>query len=132
MTVSGDGVLTWAKPTLGDYTTTLIATDTKTGLTGSALLTIKIVGPGPTITAPAMSGNAGSTITGAIDVADPGVPYLSVGISNIPKGLQIRASAGLHFDLSWPGAVAGKYALTVSVQDSLGRSATASVPITVK
>jgi len=129
--VSADGVLTWSKPTLGDYTTTLIAMDTKTGLSGSGLVSFKIVGPGPSIVAPAMFGVAGSTISGTIDVSNPGVMYMSVGISNIPKGMQIKAGYGLHFDVSWPAAVAGKYALSVSVQDTLGRTATASVPVTV-
>lgn len=134
MVVASTGTVSWPKPVAGTHLVTVIATDTKTGLKGQAVATVTVTaaptGTGLVITAPALSGVAGQPLKGSILVAAPGAAGVSVSISGIPMGVMFAVS-GLQFNLSWAAPVAGSYTLKVQATDSLGRSATASVPITI-
>lgn len=130
MTVSSSGVLSWAKPLLGSYNLTVTVKDSKTGLSGQALITVKIAAGGPQITAPAISGVAGKPLSGLISISAPGVSAVSISISGVPLGMMFSAQ-GLNISASWAKPVAGNYTLKIVVQDSAGQTATASLPITV-
>ena len=127
---SSTGVVSWASPVLGTYTVTISAKDSKTGLSGQGVYTIKIANAGPVITAAAMTGVAGKALSGTITIADPGATALSVSISGVPLGMGFSAN-GLTLTANWPSPVTGSYTLKVVVQDSAGLTAQASVPITV-
>lgn len=135
MAISTAGVMSWASPVAGSYTVTVVAKDSKTGLTGQGVYTVVVSNgttvAGPTITAAAFSGTAGTTVSGTITIADPGAASISVSISGVPLGMGL-AMNGLTITASWPKAVAGSYSLLVKVTDNLGRSAQAMVPVTVK
>ncbi len=133
MSVSSTGLVSWASPVLGSYAVTVTVKDSKTGLSGQGVYTVKIVAApvaGPVITAPAMSGVVGKVLTGSIAISDPGATSLSISITGAPLGMSFSIS-GLTLNASWPSPVLGSYSLKVSVQDSAGLSAQAVVPITV-
>ncbi len=133
MTISSTGKVTWAAPVAGTYAVTVIAKDTKTGLSGQAVYTLTIAGAatvGPVITASAMSGVSGKALTGMISISDPGVSSLSISVSGIPMGMSFSPN-GLNLMVSWAAPVTGSYSLKVSVVDSAGRSAQLSVPVTI-
>jgi hypothetical protein len=130
MVVSGTGVVSWPKPVLGNYNVTVIAKDSKTGLSGQGIYTVKIATAGPVITAAAATGAAGKALTGTISIAAPGAVYVSVSISGAPLGMGF-AMSGLSISYNWPSPVVGSYSLKVAVVDSSGLTAQATVPITI-
>lgn len=130
MTVSAAGLVSWASPVVGTYTVTVTAKDTKTGLSGQGVYTVKIATVGPVITFAAMSGVVGKPITGTFTITDPGATSLSLSISGVPMGMTFSVS-GMTFTANWASPVLGSYNMTVSVVDSAGLTAKAVIPITV-
>jgi subtilase family serine protease len=130
MNIAGTGVVSWAKPVLGTYNVTVIAKDSKTGLSGQGVYTVKIANAGPVITAVGTTGVAGKSLSGTISIADPGATSLSISISGAPLGMGFSAS-GLTITYFWNSPVVGSYNLKVAVADNLGLSAQATVPVTV-
>jgi len=59
LTINTTGVVTWASPALGTYSVTVSAKDTETGLTGTAVYSVKIANAGPVITAAAIRWHRG-------------------------------------------------------------------------
>jgi len=130
MTVGSTGVVGWASPVLGTYAVTVTVKDTKTGLSGSGVYTVKIANAGPVITAAAMTGVAGKALTGTISISDPGATWLSVSISGVPLGMSFSMT-GTTVTASWPSPVTGSYSLSVTVVDQAGLSARATIPVTI-
>ena len=130
MSIGATGVIGWSAPVLGSYSVTVVAKDTKTGLTGQGVMTIKIATAGPTITAAAMTGVAGKPMSGTIAIADPGATSLSISISGVPLGMSFSMS-GLTLTANWAAPVTGSYTLQVSVVDQAGLTAKASIPVTI-
>lgn len=131
MSIASTGVVSWATPVAGSYSVTLIAKDSKTGLSGQATINFVISVAGPVISAPAQTGTVGKALSGTITITDPGVSYISVSITGVPLGMSMVMS-GMNITSNWPSPVAGSYTLKVTVTDSAGRTATANVPITIK
>ncbi|MFZ6657416.1 putative Ig domain-containing protein [Undibacterium sp. TJN19] len=136
MTVSSNGVVNWPSPVTGNYAVTAIAKDSKTGLSGQAVYSVNITASGstsstgPVITTTAMTGVAGKALSGAIGITDAGVSSVSVSVSGAPLGMNFSMS-GLNISINWPSPVTGTYTLKISVTDSAGKSAQASVPVTI-
>jgi hypothetical protein len=130
MSVSITGLVSWAAPVLGSYAVTVTVKDSKTGLSGQGLYTVKIAAAGPVITAAAMNGVVGKAIAGTIAISDPGATSLSISISGAPLGMSFSIS-GMTLTANWPSPVLGSYSLKVSVRDGAGLSAQAVVPITI-
>ena len=130
MSISAAGVVSWAAPVLGSYAVTVTAKDSKTGLSGQGVYSVKIAAAGPVITAAAMSGVVGKAMSGSISISDPGATSVSVSISGVPLGMAFSVS-GLNISANWASPVLGSYSLKVSVLDSAGLSATLTVPITI-
>ncbi|OYO29089.1 S53 family peptidase [Janthinobacterium sp. PC23-8] len=130
MTISAAGVVSWASPVLGNYNVTIIARDSKTGLSGQAVASVKIAAAGPAITASAMTGVAGKAMSGSIVFTAPGATSLGISISGAPLGMQFSMS-GLTITAAWPLPVAGTYALKIAAQDNNGLTAQLSIPVTV-
>lgn len=59
------------------------------------------------------------------------VSSISISISGIPVGMSFALSGSTIY-ASWPKAIAGTYSLKVSVTDSLGRSSSVAIPVTVR
>ncbi len=130
MVVVADGTVSWPKPVAGVYSVTLTAKDTKTGLSGKGVFTVKIAAAGPVITASAMVGVAGQPLSGRIDVTSPGATSLSVSIARVPLGMGFAVS-GSTITAIWSKPVAGSYQLVVTAKDSAGLSAQLTVPVTI-
>ncbi len=130
MIIASNGVVSWVNPVLGSYSVTVVAKDSKSGLSGQGLFTVKIAAAGPVITAPATAGVVGKVLSGSIGITDPGVTALSISISGAPLGMGF-SSSGLTISYVWNTPVVGSYNLKVSVVDSAGLTAQATVPITV-
>jgi len=130
MTISPQGVVTWANPVLGSYSVTATVKDSKTGLSAQGVYSIKIAKTGPSITAAPITGVAGKPVTGSIVLADAGANALSVTISGAPLGMAFSAN-GLTISASWASPQVGNYALAVLARDNLGQSTQATVPITI-
>ena len=99
MTISTAGVLGWPTPQTGSYAVTVTARDTKTGLTGSAVLEVNIAAPKPPVLSPmSVSGTAGHALSFAVAVtaADP----VSFGLAGAPAGMVI---GDRHGDLGESG-----------------------------
>ncbi|MTV41035.1 S53 family peptidase [Duganella radicis] len=148
MSISGAGVVSWAAPVAGSYSVTVTARDSVNGLSGSGVYSVVIAaassgtgtGTGstggttsstpPVITASALSGVAGSPLTGTIGIKVSNSGTVSVNISGAPLGMTFSAS-GMNVAVSWPSPVAGSYTLKLSATDSTGASGTASIPVTI-
>ncbi|MBU6271405.1 MAG: S53 family peptidase [Betaproteobacteria bacterium] len=130
MSISAAGVVSWASPVLGTYTVTVTARDTKTGLSGQGVYTVKIVQAGPVITAAPISGVSGKTLTGTITITDATATAIYVSISGVPLGMRFSVN-GSSILVNWPNPVVGSYSLTVTAVDSAGLRAQAAVPVTV-
>lgn len=134
MTIGSTGVVAWPRPVLGKYSATVTARDARTGLIGSAVITFQVaaaVAAGPVITASAMTGVAGKPLTGTIAVSAPGATHLSVRIVGVPLGMALSMK-GTTITAYWASPRVGTYAMQVSVLDSAGRSAQATVPVTIR
>ena len=130
MSIASNGAVSWAKPVAGTWAVTVIATDSKTGLSGQGVSTVKIGASGPVITAPAMRGVAGTALSGTIAISDSAASSFSVSISGVPMGMTFSIS-GTVVTARWTSPILGNYNLAVSVQDSAGLSTQAVVPVTI-
>ena len=131
MTISAAGLVTWSSPVAGNYTVTVVAKDTKTGLSGQGVYTLKIAATGPVITALAQTGVVGKPIAGSISITDAGaITWMQVSITGAPLGMSFAAS-GLNLTTNWTPTTAGNYSIKITALDSLGLTAQLVVPITV-
>ncbi|NVI84458.1 S53 family peptidase [Janthinobacterium sp. BJB401] len=130
MSINAAGVVSWASPVLGSYSVTVIAKDSKTGLTGQAVATVKIAAAGPTISAAAMTGVAGKAMSGSIVLTAPGANALWISIIGAPLGMQFSMS-GMTITARWPLPVTGSYTLKVVALDNHGLTAQLNVPVIV-
>jgi subtilase family serine protease len=135
MTISSAGVISWAKPVAGTYPVTVTAKDSKTGLSGSGVLTFTITtasstSSGPVVTATGLSGTVGTPLLGSITVSDPGVSSISMSISNAPLGMMFYPG-GSGIAVYWNNPTAGSYSLKVSVSDSAGHSLQTTIPVAI-
>ena len=112
------------------YAVTVVARDSKTGLTGQGVITLNIAASGLVITANAMTGVVGKPISGTIAISAPGATSVQVTLTGVPLGMMFSIS-GTTLTATWSNPVLGNYNMTVSVLDSKGRSATKVIPITV-
>jgi hypothetical protein len=112
MSLAASGILSWANPRQGTYSVTLTATDTRTGLSGQAVVKLTVGAPrAPVVTGASVSGRVGAALSFAVAVqsANP----VNYSLSGAPAGMSI-SGAGV---VSWPAPVAGNYAVTVSATD---------------
>ena len=130
MTIAASGVISWPTPTAGTYAVTVIATDTKTNLTGRGVYTVTIAVAGPVIKVSTMNGVASTPMSGTISITDSTANGFSVTISGFPNGMGFSAN-GTVITASWAKPVTGSYTMQIRVQDSNGKTASASVPINV-
>jgi subtilase family serine protease len=130
MVVSNAGVVSWASPVLGTYNVTVVARDSKTGLTGQGVYTIKIATAGPVITAAAMKGVAGKPMSGSISITDATATSMSISISGVPLGMGFSMS-GTTITAVWANPVTGNYNLKVVATDNLGLTAQVTIPVTI-
>ncbi|NVM79056.1 hypothetical protein FHW83_004893 [Duganella sp. SG902] len=143
MSISGAGVVSWAKPVAGSYNVSVTAKDSVNGLSGQGVYSVVVAAAGgttttttkasstpPVITASALSGVVGKALSGSIAVKVSNSGAVSLSISGAPLGMSFSAS-GMNVVVAWPSPVAGSYTLKVTATDGAGVSATASIPVTI-
>lgn len=130
MLISGNGVLSWASPISGTHAVTVSATDTKTQLVGKGVITVQVAGAAPVITATPIKGVVGKALTGTVGISAPGARSLSIAVAGAPSGMAFSMS-GMNLVANWARPVTGTYSFKVTVTDSAGLTATASVPVTI-
>lgn len=131
MVTNTTGAVTWANPVAGTFPVIATAKDSKTGLSGQGVYTVTISKSGLVITAPAASSVAGQVMHGSIAISAPGATYISTSITGAPLGMSF-SSSGLVINYSWASPVTGNYSLVVTVSDSTGQTAKATIPITIR
>jgi hypothetical protein len=131
MSISSSGVITWSNPAAGTYTVTVIAKDTRTGLSGQGICTVTIARSGPVITATALTGVAGHPLAGTISFSDSTSNSLGVSIGGIPAGMTLSLSGPGTISIRWSSPVTGNYTLSVTVTDGSGLKATLNVPVSI-
>lgn len=119
MTINAAGLVTWAKPAVGNYSVTVTATDTQTGLSGHGVYTVTIASQ-PPVVAPSPPSVAGGSVTGrtgaalSFSAAASSADALTYVLSGAPSGMSINSSGVV----SWSSPVAGKYSVTVTATDA--------------
>ena len=132
MSVNSSGVVSWSAPVAGNYSVTVVVTDTRTGSSGRGVYTVTIAKAGPTITATSMTGTVGKKLTGTISFADSSSSSISITISGVPGGMTftpIPNSPALG--VTWAAPVAGSYTLVVNARDGNGLTSTLNVPVSI-
>lgn len=117
MTATAAGVVSWPNPIAGTFNVTVIAKDTRTGLTGRGVYAVTITPPPPPIVSsgsiPATVGQALSFMVGAGDMYQ-----CTLSLSGAPAGMTIRASGYNGAIVSWPKPLAGIYKFSVVALDT--------------
>jgi len=132
VSINSSGVVSWSTPVAGNYSVTVIATDTKSGLSGRGVYTVTIAKAGPTITASSMTGTVGKKLTGTISFADSSSSSISITISGVPGGMAFTPTPNSPaLGVTWAAPVAGSYTLVVYAKDGSGLTSTLSVPVSV-
>ena len=130
MTVSSAGVLSWASPVAGTYTPTVTVTDAVTGLSASAVITVKASGSsGPVLRGASLSTPVGTAVNVVIAVlSDSGATQAQISIQGAAAGMSFLVS-GQDVVLSWPQPTCGVYDLTITATDSAGLSTQTQVAV---
>lgn len=139
LAVASTGLVTWTSPVAGNYSVTVVARDSKTGLTGQGvhklvISTKPVTSLAPVVQAAGLRGKAGQPLTGTITVTSPVGLALNLSISGVPLGMgfiPVAVPGGVALNVAWPSPVLGSYTLGVTVTDSAGRSTKVSLPVTV-
>ncbi len=130
MKISANGTVTWPAPAVGTYSVTVIAKDTKTGLSGQGIYTVKIAVAGPVITFSPVNGVAGKALSATIGISNATSPSVRVSISGVPLGMSFSLS-GSNINMTWAKPVTGSYSLKLYAVDSAGLSAQVTIPVTI-
>nr|WP_315466580.1 S53 family peptidase [uncultured Undibacterium sp.] len=113
MSINTSGVINWATPVLGKFSVTVVAKDTKTGLTGQGVYTINITPPpAPTVTSATINGKVGVALnfTPQVSASNP-VVYSMTGA---PAGMIVATNG----TVTWAKPVLGTYKIVISAKDS--------------
>jgi hypothetical protein len=127
VSISTAGVLAWSAPVAGSYAVTVTARDTKTGLSGSGVVTLAIAAPkAPTVAGGSVSGVAGRALSFQASATAPNP--VSWTLSGAPAGMSIAATGVV----SWAAPVAGRYAVKATAKDTkTGLSGSGSYTVTI-
>jgi hypothetical protein len=113
MSVNSAGVVSWANPVAGTYNVTVIAQDSKTGLSGQGVLSVAIASPKPpVVTGATITGHAGVALSFTVSAVGPNPK--TYRITGAPSGM-IISSAG---SVSWNAPMAGTYTVTIAATDT--------------
>ena len=113
MTISAAGAITWTKPLAGTYAVTVVAKDSKTGLSGQGVYTVTVASPkAPAGTSTTINGKPGVALSFAAAFTAPNA--MTYTLSGAPSGMTISA-AGL---VSWVKPVLGTFKVTVTAKDT--------------
>jgi hypothetical protein len=129
MSISADGVVSWARPTIGKFTVSVKASDAY-GASVSKKITLKVVAPpsAPVVDGAAMSATAGKKWSFKVSARDANGDKLRFTVSGAPAGLGIDSKG----KLAWKKPVAGAYAFTVTASDPGGLTGSAAMTLTVR
>ena len=127
MSISTAGLVSWTNPAVGNYSVTVTATDTQTGLSGHGTYSVTISSPQPPVVASeTINGTAGTALTFTLSASDANPVTWS--LTGAPSGMSV-SSAGV---VSWASPAAGSWQVTATANDTktgLSGHATYSVVI---
>ncbi|WP_316669441.1 putative Ig domain-containing protein [Ralstonia psammae] len=127
MSISTSGLVSWPLPIAGTYPVTVTATDSLTGLSGSAVTNIMIASPpAPVVDSATVTAQAGSMLNYQVHAvaADP----VTFAMSGAPLGMSISLSGMI----TWAKPAAGTYSVTVTATDATtGQSGRAVINVQV-
>jgi hypothetical protein len=113
MSIGSTGTVSWPAPLAGSYAVTVVAKDSKTGLTGRGVVNVTISAMGtPMVGSASISGMAGTALS--FNVSLSAVNAVSLALAGAPLGMTIGAGG----TVSWSSPVQGTYAVTVTARDS--------------
>ncbi|WP_394781072.1 S53 family peptidase, partial [Undibacterium sp.] len=113
MTISSTGAVNWSAPTVGSFAVTVIAKDSKTGLSGQGVYTVTISSvSAPVLAGASITGKAGTALSFNVGAVSP--DPLTYSLSGAPAGMTI-SSIG---QISWAAPVAGSYSVTAIAKDA--------------
>ncbi|WP_132646750.1 S53 family peptidase [Rubrivivax gelatinosus] len=129
MSISADGVVRWARPTIGKFTVSVKASDAY-GASVSKKIKLKVVAPpsAPVVDGAAMSATAGKKWSFKVSARDANGDKLRFTVSGAPAGLSIDSKG----KLAWKKPLAGTHAFTVTASDPGGLTGTARMTLTVR
>lgn len=131
MSISTDGIVSWPSPSAGTFTVAVVARDSKTGLSGTGLISVKSdPNAGPQIMSTPMSGSAGKPFSATVTITDVSANIVGTGMGGGPLGMTIRGGFS-GASLAWAKPVAGNYTIQISATDSKGKSAMALIPLSI-
>jgi hypothetical protein len=130
MMINASGTVSWPAPVVGNYSVTVTAKDTRTGLSGQGIYTVKIAVAGPVITFAPVSGVAGKAVSATIGISDATSPWVNLNFSGVPLGMTFGIS-GSNVIMTWANPVAGSYSLKLSAVDIDRLSAQVTIPVTI-
>jgi hypothetical protein len=131
MTIANTGCIAWNTPTVGTFSVTVTAQDTKTGLTGQGVATLSFVKPGPVITATSFTGVAGKPLNASITITDPTAAMATLAITGCPAGMGFQPNGGNVLQAVWTSPVTGTYSIVVTLTDSQKLTTTATIPLII-
>ena len=127
------GVLSWASPVPGTYPVTVSATNSNTGLSADAVITVQVnsAASGTGLTVQSLQGSAGTALTGVVaTVSEAAAAQDQVTIRGAAVGMNFSANGGSVI-LTWPTPVCGAYTLTITATDAAGVSVQRQVTVTI-
>lgn len=132
MSIDSSGRLSWASPVLGSYTPTATVTDTVSGLSASATITVQVsTVPGPVLTGTSLSTSATGSLQAVIaSLADSGTTQAQLSIAGAAPGMRFETS-GSKLLLDWPDPSCGVYNLTITATDAAGLSTQTQVSVQI-
>jgi len=133
LVVSNTGALGWTAPVAGTWTFTAQVRDSY-GYSSSQVQTITVAAStttaanhAPTLAAASYTGKAGTTFSTSLSGKDADGGTLTYTIAGAPTGMNLTSSGFLY----WVTPVKGSYSFKVTVHDSKGAIATATMKLTV-
>lgn len=131
MSLSTDGTISWPNPVAGTFTVGVVARDSKTGLSGTGLITVKSdKNAGPQIMSTPMTGSAGKPFSATVLITDGSANVIGTGMGGGPLGMTIQGGFS-GATLAWAKPVTGSYTIQIFATDSKGQSAMALIPLTI-
>jgi subtilase family serine protease len=132
LAVSSTGALSWAAPTAGSYAFTAKVTDSYGySSTQAEALTVAAAAAtanhAPTLASATLAAKAGATFSTMLTGKDADGGALTYTVTGAPAGVVLLSSGFLY----WVTPVKGSYAMTVTVHDNKGATASAAVKLVV-
>ncbi|MBS2040932.1 putative Ig domain-containing protein [bacterium] len=135
MSINSSGLLSWTNPAAGNYTFSVLARDSRNGLSGQGSFALSVgSAAGPVITSTPLLGLVGQRLDGTITITNGGAGVNFLGVGGGPLGMSFAPQAGglNTMSASWTSPLAGNYLASLQCSDSAGLKALSWIPISIR